>query len=334
MNGSPGFPLMYSSPTNSGIFGYVDGVCDPLRVESIWVLVQKRLVERDCDPIRLFIKAEPHTLKKIHEGRFRLIAAVSLVDQIIDHMLNDFLNQREIQKYSSIPSKAGWAPLLGGWRSVPRYWVGYDCTSWDWTVPLWLLKLDLQARFALVMDSPHYDRWVELMIWRFNCLYDKPILQLSNGRRFEQLRPGYLKSGCVNTFSTNSRMQVILHAIASFETDQVPTEIWTAGDDTLQPRNSAEYLEVRKRVCIIKSCSENEFCGHKFMDPFKEPVKYGKHLTSLLYTDRKDLDQALASYQLLYARSSRANEFKSLVARLNPRMIIGREVLLDIYDGD
>jgi len=65
--------------------------------------VQRRLV----DPIRLFIKDEPHTLKKVSDKRWRMIASVSLVDQVIQRILHTTLNDAEKSHVATQPHCIG-----------------------------------------------------------------------------------------------------------------------------------------------------------------------------------------------------------------------------------
>lgn len=115
-NSSPGYPYMMRSPNNRTLFG-VNDAGEPAESELryYYEIVKRRIEEKSiADPIRLFIKPEPHKEKKLVEGRYRLISSVSVVDQIIDHMLFGEMNQKMIQKWHSIPNKAGWSPVNGG----------------------------------------------------------------------------------------------------------------------------------------------------------------------------------------------------------------------------
>nr|UQB76115.1 RNA-dependent RNA polymerase [Flumine sobemo-like virus 38] len=48
-----------------------------------------------CDLIRMFVKNEPHTEQKARDGRWRIIASVSLADQLIQRILHGALNHAE-----------------------------------------------------------------------------------------------------------------------------------------------------------------------------------------------------------------------------------------------
>jgi hypothetical protein len=68
-----------------------DLVIDRLKLlndNDISGLNAQELVEGNfCDPVRVFIKAEPHSTNKVNQDRWRLIFAVSVVDQIIERLL-------------------------------------------------------------------------------------------------------------------------------------------------------------------------------------------------------------------------------------------------------
>lgn len=336
MKASPGVPLCHQFGTNAQLFGEnEDGELDPVMVEMVWRRVQFRLdalraSNLDCDDIRLFIKREPHSEVKLVEGRLRLISSVSVIDQIIDHMLFDHNNKQEIANALDVPSKAGWSTLRGGWKFVPKSWVGYDKSSWDWTVPWWLCEDDLRLRVKMTIG--YTEEWLHLATLRYRMLFYEPVFHLSNGRRFKQASPGVMKSGCVNTSSSNSHMQVLLHAVACLETGTPFSKIWAMGDDTLQPPVSEEYLDVWRRVARMKESHVGQFCGHDFAGGRVMPTAFGKHITNLLYTS--EFPSAIRSLQYLYARDSRFARFQELALELAPEAVVDRETALELFDED
>lgn len=79
--------------TNREVFKYDGENYDPERVSLVRLAVWDRfnnLVSGNlqCDPIKVFVKQEPHKRKKLDEGRLRLISSVSLIDTIIDRILS------------------------------------------------------------------------------------------------------------------------------------------------------------------------------------------------------------------------------------------------------
>lgn len=327
---SPGFPYIYSHPHNRSFFSVVDGVPDPARVEAVWALVQQRLEARDSDPIRLFIKPEPHSLKKIQEERYRLISSISVVDQIIDQMIFGFQNEAFLSNNHYTPVRVGWGWMKGGWRSVRRQgMMACDKSGWDWTVSAWLVELELQVRKRLLVGD--VDRWLDLAQYRYHELFVKNEFMTSGGLVFRVNKPGLMKSGCVNTIVSNSIMQVLLHARVSLELGQKTKGIWAMGDDTLQPmvEDQERYVRQLSRYCKVKQVSNrSEFAGFYWDDDGSiEPLYPAKHAYNILHVKEKDLSVFSLSYNLLYWRS----KFLPLIRGLMPVPDIGFD---RVWDGE
>lgn len=332
---SPGYPYMRRSPTNGALFGVVNGVPDPAKSSEIWEMVRIQIREGSSDPIRLFIKAEPHKVKKIEDGRFRLISSVSVVDQIIDHMIFGSMNDMLIKNWSEVPSKIGWSVLYGGWRAMPHWdkWVAADKSSWDWTVNAWLVDMVLEVRCRLCDNLTQ--QWVDLALWRYKQLFLSPTMITSGGWLLQQVRPGVMKSGCVNTISDNSIMQDILHVRVCQELNIPVGRLFAMGDDTLQeqPDEPQAYFDLLAQYAKMKDCGKiNEFAGFRFMGKRIEPLYKGKHAYTLLHVDPKVLPELAASYQLLYHRSVYRNLFEDFFSELGLK-VLSREYRDAIFDG-
>nr|AWA82270.1 putative RNA-dependent RNA polymerase [Tama virus] len=314
---SPGYPYMRRAPSNRDLFKVVEGVPNPERVAHMWGIVQMRLAARDSDPIRLFIKSEPHKLKKLEDGRYRLISSVSVVDQIIDHMLFGTFNEKVVENWPYVPSKVGWSPYLGGWRSIPfsGNWLALDKQSWDWTLQPWMIELVLEARFKLCTNVT--EEWLDLATWRYKELFVNPVFITSGGFLFRQVNPGVMKSGCVNTIIDNSICQVILHHRVCQELDIIPGSIMCMGDDTLQeiPERLREYVDLMGSFCKVKDpVFKTEFAGMHFRGCRIEPSYRGKHAFVLLHADQKIFPSLADSYALLYHRSNYGNIVKRVLS--------------------
>lgn len=112
---------------------------DTFRVSALEFMVRERWnALGKSDPLKVFVKQEPHKMAKIQEGRYRLISAVSLVDTMIDRILFRTMWAKALSKPLRTPSAVGWVPLSGGWRSIrqmlPGRTVAIDKSAWDWTV--------------------------------------------------------------------------------------------------------------------------------------------------------------------------------------------------------
>lgn len=334
---SPGYPYMRRAPTNGDLFRCKEGIPDPAKVDEMWEMVQSQIRERVSDPIRLFVKAEPHKIKKIEQGRYRLISSVSVIDQIIDHMLFSEMNEKLIENWMTVPSKIGWSPVWGGWRAIPKEtWRASDKSSWDWTVHLWLVEMVLELRAALCQTQGKlFEQWFELALWRYKELYVSPLFVTSGGIVLRQVNPGIMKSGCVNTISDNSVMQSLIHVRVCLEMGIPPRKMYCMGDDTLEEDgpNASEYLEKLGQYSILKeSALVNEFAGFRFMGKRIEPLYKGKHAFTLLHVDPSVLPELTSSYLLLYHRSVYRDIMEDLFCQMGQKLT-PRSVRDLIYDG-
>lgn len=318
MRSSPGLPLCHQYPTNGDFLTDGKGNLIPQRVETLWTMVQARLNGAEAYPLRVFIKQEPHKIGKLEEGRLRLIMAVSLVDAVLDHMIFGWQNDAQIEKFAQIPCAPGWGVTHGGWRHIPSDGFSTDKKAWDWGVPWWLLYCDLVARKNNIWNlTAKCEYWMDK---RFNELFKTPVFQLSSGHRFTQEFAGVVKTGSVITISTNTDDQGILHGVGCFESG-MPADghIIFMGDDVIQDKITEDYLKALKKYVRVEEGGRGEFCSFKFHPGGRvEPMRWGKHLTNLLYVKERDLEVFLTSMQVNYALSRRLPRVRQLVMELCP----------------
>lgn len=227
-----------------------------------------------ADPVRLFVKQEPHTLKKLNERRFRLISSVSLVDQIIERLLFGPQNQLEIALWPSIPSKPGmglslrsqyeilWSDLRLKDATAPA--CEADISGFDWSIQEWELWADLSIRVDRCLDM--HDGLRRLMVNRFRC-FMLSCFQLSDGTLLEQAVPGLMKSGSYCTSSTNSRIRCLMgHIIGT-------PWIIAMGDDSVEayvPNAPVKYAQLGHTCKQYDLCESGKdglrkvnFCSHQ-----------------------------------------------------------------------
>ncbi|AUD57821.1 RNA-dependent RNA polymerase, partial [Arracacha latent virus E] len=279
------------------------------KVRDLWELVWVRLnrmlgyrfsspeqavLDGIVDPVRIFVKGEPHKLAKLAEGRYRLIASVSLVDQLVARMLFQEQNKAELLSYKSIPSQPGLglstddqvieftsrlARIAGApsaevfVKDYSRWCYPTDCSGFDWSVPMWLMEDDLKVR-NLLTDRLSPEMAELRQVW-LSCITNS-VFCLSDGTLLSQECPGIQKSGSYNTSSSNSRMRVLmsLHAGADWAL--------AMGDDCIEAPNSRldAYAEMGFK-CEVSD--KFDFCSHIFQTPeIALPVNVGKMLFGLL----------------------------------------------------
>nr|QOY46916.1 RNA-dependent RNA polymerase [Turnip yellows virus] len=247
-----------------------------------------------CDPIRLFVKGEPHKQAKLDEGRYRLIMSVSLVDQLVARVLFQNQNKREIALWRAIPSKPGFGlstdeQVLDFVKGLARQvgttttevvanWKNYltptDCSGFDWSVADWMLHDDMIVRNRLTIDlNPVTER---LRSCWLRCVSNS-VLCLSDGTLLAQTHPGVQKSGSYNTSSSNSRIRVM----AAFHTGAA----WAMamGDDALES-NPADLAAYKRLGFKVEVSGQLEFCSHIFRAPdLALPVNENKMIYKLIY---------------------------------------------------
>lgn len=223
---SPGVPLSCLGSTN----GKVRNENMQLLVESTYARLELLsrvelstdvtavdLVEMGlCDPVRLFVKQEPHPRRKIESRRFRLISSVSLVDQLVERILFGYQNKLEIQSWRTCPSKPGMglsesSQAKAIWDDIKykhsiREAAEADISGFDWSVQEWELMADVEMRISL---GGFHAKAAQAARNRFKCL-SLSLFQLSNGRLIAQTLPGLMKSGSYCTSSSNSRIRCLM----------------------------------------------------------------------------------------------------------------------------
>lgn len=312
----PGIPMSEFSRTKGGIIDthlqlLVDIVCTRLvrLSQDCTHLSARELVELGlCDPVRLFIKEEPHSTSKIEEERLRLISNVSLNDEVIDRMLFGNQNEYEIDHWLECPSKPG----MGMTDEMAENFVNLlpnkinsdDVSGYDFNVRYWMMMREADVRIGLT-DCDHDSIFRIIVRNRFHCMSNS-VYALSDGRLFTQIIPGVQKSGAYTTSSSNSRMRVGLAYDIGAD--------WciAMGDDALEtPVDQAvsKYLNLGIKVTDYLECGrEVEFCSHMW-DRDKKVAK-PRNWAKSLYRFLAHKPDSMQDYQFLYEnRHSEQLEF-------------------------
>lgn len=257
------------------------------------------------DPVRLFIKNEPHKKTKLNQGRLRLISSVSLVDQIVERLCSRDQNRAEIGLYATIPSKPGMGlhdqglqVLFENVKSFSGDVAEADISAWDWSVPAWLLELDARVRCDLYQLSE--SDWRRRVIINRNFCLCRTVFCLSDGNMYEQVFPGIQLSGSYNTSSTNSRMRCILATICGV------SEIIAMGDDSVEAFDAKvplqyEALGFKLKMYRKVGKEEFEFCSMKFNGSWKaSPVNTGKMFYNLIHAPSDQIERHIMYAQWRY----------------------------------
>lgn len=252
-----------------------------------WDLVLNGLI----DPVKLFVKNEPHKLSKIVEGRFRLIFSMSVIDNIIARILLSFQNNAEIDAWEDIPLKPGMGLTDDHMKSIWKYvWehevgglVEADMKGWDWSFQEQDFVADLERRAAL--NNGKHTLWWQIARAHYHCVMRK-VMVLSDGEMYKQLTPGIMPSGWYATSSTNSAVRAINHAHAAL-VEGVEPFIMAMGDDSVErtvPNVEEHYRSLGKICGMLNPASSQkfEFCSTLFQGAIGVPVNLTKQLYNLL----------------------------------------------------
>jgi hypothetical protein len=315
MEGSPGVPLYRLGPTNSDI---LDRHKDGLKIEvkkriqklitmDIEYLTAEELVKQGlCDPVRTFIKNEPHGKIKADKKRFRIISSVSLVDQLVERVLTKHINASEIGRWSKIPSKPGMGFAPSQVEDTIKYVedniplpTPSDISGYDWSIKRWNLKFDAEFRIRLHTHEPCSD-YKRALRNRWICL-GRSVFQLSDGTLIAQMIDGLMKSGCFCTSSTNSHMRVHMGKIAG------SSHVMAMGDDAIENFSSEAEAKYNKMGFPMKFYGPPlegdtfEFCSHIYNTRTRSAFAINIQKETMRLMHRKDLktvrDKQLALLQ-------------------------------------
>lgn len=264
------------------------------------------------DPIKLFIKDEPHKESKVKVGRFRLISSVSLIDSVVERVLFSKQNKMEIKNHEKLPFKPGMGLSDKGMQELYSYFLkimaeGPTCSSdisgWDWTVPGWLM--DMARDFRLSCGSST-GGWAHL-VRQFYYGQSRCVFVDSDGIMYAQRVPGIQKSGSYLTSSDNSHMRYMLAYVVEARAGPVVGRYrgCQMGDDALERYTTGmaeEYKGFGFKVRGVEMMEKKiSFCSTSFDGSWKgEPENWHRTLFRLLSKDETDADYPGFKEQFLY----------------------------------
>lgn len=271
-----------------------------------------------CDPVRVFVKDEPHKVDKLATGRVRLIHSVSLVDKVIEMLLIRHATKGEIQKWRDIPSKPGIGfddesnqAILKKVRKMRRP-VDTDLSGYDMSVKAWLMYADTRCNIKLCKNPSLY--WENLM-WNKTHLETRSIFQFSDGTMVRPNFRGIVNSGKFKTSYSNSKMRVLLAELCG-EADAI-----AAGDDCIE--DFSDLAEVLYGVYGFKLKGYKpivwkdgfEFCSHFYSDKRCYALNAEKMIMNFLHHPFKSSLELRMQMAQLYAELGSHPEWPEFMAR-------------------
>jgi len=300
---SPGVPCAKIASRNDLLLSamgerFNDIVLD--RVENILSLSldQIRCMERRVridsnlvDPVRVFVKNEPHKVEKLIEGRVRLIMSVSLTDKMIEMLLSRFICKNEITNWCNIPSKPGIGftadnntQVYNDVMSWPGQMAYADVSGWDWGVKAWQIEDEAETLIRMI-ENPS-GCFTHLILAKA-LLESESVYQFSDGLLVQPTFKGIVNSGKYRTSRGNSFMRVrVADLIGS-------RKVLAAGDDSVEAfvENAKEaYASLGIRLKEYEKVDGSfEFCSHLYKKDEDGPMAYSlnaeKMMMNLLHTE-------------------------------------------------
>jgi len=319
---SPGFPLCILFDTNGKLFDVRYDAVERAVVERLNLLKdfdttqnllgQELVVRGLCDPCKLFVKQEPHKLEKLQEGRVRLIASVSIIDNMIARLLFGPQNDTEIENWQDCPSKPGMGLHDEGLEQLDNevrskmnssLLAEADISGWDFSMQSWDFDEDLERRAHL--NGGHNSLWYKVAKSHFYCMQRK-LFVLSDGTLLEQQQPGIMPSGWYLTSSTNSFVRNLNSYYVQYSWHEHDMWCIAMGDDSVEkyvPNAQEAYLALGKRCKMYNIIERDfEFCSTRFpLVGLGQPVNIDKLLVNFLSLGSlNDIEKSLHYSEFLY----------------------------------
>jgi hypothetical protein len=352
---TPGVPYTLMANRNDQLFSIlgsrfndmvIDRIVRRLQFDAhqLELLSPEQLVDLGlCDPVRVFVKGEPHKLSKLKEGRVRLIHSVSIVDKMIEMLLLRHFTKLEIDNWMDIPSKPGIGFTDQDCRNVYDCVVGKpvrmrssDVVGWDWNVDKWQILTEAERKIQLcdgfrMLDNFCFDgliRWKESM--RLNAIITcKSVYQFSDGLMVKNKFEGIVNSGKFDTSCGNSGMRTFLAACVGAD------ECICAGDDAVEQDVFDAINKYREFGYTIKTYdlidNEFEFCSRIYTKGKSWPVNREKILFNLLHNIPQD-DYTFRMYMIGFVDDMRHHpkfqEMMSLIEQVGYLELAGAQVII------
>lgn len=300
MDASPGVPYALIATSNRMLFDMRGDQILEITADRLKRLLEVPLHELQdmsskeryarglVDPVRIFVKDEPHDVDKLREGRVRLIMSVSIVDKLIQMYLRKHIHDVEIDNWRTIPSKPGISFNKSGvdeiYRQGRKLDVSSDLSGYDWSYPEWMKLADVE--FKIHMCNNPSKMWIHLMHASRICLSDV-IYQTSHGKLLRLQFSGNMNSGEYITGNCNSFTRVLAASIVG------GFPAIAMGDDCLESYVAdakEKYASMGLRLKVYDPIGERfEFCSRIYTKEKSWLVRLGKVMMNAFHTDTSTL---------------------------------------------
>lgn len=238
-------------------------------------------LDRDC--VKIFIKDEPHTIKKIDAKRFRIISSISMVDELVERLFMTDLHKKLIENHMLTPLGVGLGnqlaevePLFNYLGAESNVLSSNDMKGYDWHQESPWLLAEARVKGSLITGQPlgkldtHSSpidptivgaaaKTMEVTSDPVEVLYRLTLAGISSpfvdakARVYGKGFPGIQNSGRFNTSFGNSATKTA----QTYYVDPAAVKTKNAGDDGLIAGSKLD------EQCLIKGWAE---IGHVLTD--------------------------------------------------------------------
>lgn len=298
---SSGYPWMLKYPTKGDFVTknpelLIDEVINRLEIRLLTPVASFEELEDPselvsnglCDPVRIFVKNEFHSIEKFKEGRMRLISNVSVVDEVIERLLYTEQNKSHQDNcFSGRGTAVGWdistdEGAIKSYNSVKENLADAadsDISGFDISVRLWGFKAEAEARRRMNKADPK-SCWHHLNLIQFYCTAHS-VYVTSDGNFYCTTIAGIQNSGKFLTSYSNSVQRNMLSVLMGCK--------WTIsmGDDNVSTwvdhavEKAAAFGFRLKNYKRVEEAGF-EFCSHMFTEKGNIPLNPDKGFANLL----------------------------------------------------
>lgn len=223
-----------------------------------------------ANPVRVFVKDEPHPHRKLDTERLRLISNVALVDVLVERLTNNELNKLHILHHADSPCRPGMGVEDSDFEALHDYLTrqprpgnkpiaSADVAGFDWSMQDWQMRWDASFRASLLHVENTSPR-ARVLAGRAEAVIGA-VLATSDGKMWTLLHKGIQLSGSFNTSSTNTHVRVFIAYLCG------ATWAVANGDDCLEYHTQnpeEEYARLGHPLKFYTELEELEFCSHTF----------------------------------------------------------------------
>jgi len=292
---------------------------------------------RESFEYKLFLKNEPHKIKKIEAEMLRIITCMPVHKLVKNNCIfRNYLNKTSEAWRNGSVMFYGFNPTIPNAteklrkRFEGKILHGSDKTNWDFSYFGWIFDIYKQYHCRIVRkprswDEERFDQFKSDVCQTIDEVYKDCVYTTSDGRRFKQVVDGIMKSGWFMTIDANTFAQIVLNTLALMRCGVSDDDILNkfdmvaGGDDDLDSFpdgfDTDQYYAAIKDMgidvepdTITTGLIGNEFYSNTFrLDPSGvvsfHPVRFTKHIYKLRLNKLEDLPQALNSHMQNYCWS-------------------------------